>query len=77
MTESKLCPILAAGRGDYYIRPSNEYGGTNLYLRMQDERGCECLRDACEWFGHGCPAHPRIIQSNKAPEDWCPSEKGR
>ena len=43
------CPILAAGS----LVGSVE--GEELWEVYQ----VECIREACEWFENGCPAHPK------------------
>lgn len=57
----KICPILQAGRmmgGISTISYSSVRGEVNLQAHMTYDQTSFCLKEECEWFEHGCPAHP-------------------
>lgn len=45
-----LCPILQSGKSDKQVSPSVHY-----------VESAECMNELCEWYEHGCPAHPVSI----------------
>ncbi|KKM76241.1 hypothetical protein LCGC14_1382190 [marine sediment metagenome] len=46
------CPILKAGTMIKSYEKSLHFEALTHY------ESAECMGDNCEWFEHGCPAHP-------------------
>jgi len=59
--EARICPILQAGRmmSGLGIRSSMEIqGDTQFSASVHYDKTSFCMGKDCEWFEHGCPAHP-------------------
>lgn len=51
LARAKICPILMAGT------MLNNICEINVSLYYESPR---CMREKCEWFENGCPAHPKV-----------------
>ena len=59
----KVCPILQAGRMISLISSHGTYpvsGEVKVSARILYELPASCLREKCEWYENGCPAHPPV-----------------
>ena len=55
-----ICPILKSGTMIVSYEKTFSVGGGmggSRHNTIQHE-SAECIGEQCEWFGHGCPAHP-------------------
>ncbi len=51
----KTCPILKAGVMVTMIYTETSH--TTVHKVHHESPGC--IGDKCEWYGYGCPAHPK------------------
>lgn len=58
----KLCPILQAGkmiaRASSLSNQCPIRGEAKVSVSISYEMSSECMRENCEWYLNGCPAHP-------------------
>lgn len=56
--EMKKCPILQAGLMLSNLVTVGDFGQETIN-RLTADKNSECMGQECEWFGKGCPAHPK------------------
>jgi hypothetical protein len=56
----KECPILKAGAMLTWVstRGGGSVQGDSQFSACISTKDCQCIKDKCEWYQHGCPAHP-------------------
>lgn len=51
-----ICPILKAGA--MITRIQTETNRSTIHDVYRES--AQCMREKCEWYGHGCPAYPEV-----------------